>query len=108
MSYKDRSIAMILLYILVFVFLYRSLQYIYRFSTVIIHLKRGNEDSLPNDAALYIEDANNDVHYENELYANAKDRKFIGIDTPALFLMLLFIIFVYGIILSFVAGVFIY
>ncbi|CAI8053281.1 hypothetical protein GBAR_LOCUS29142, partial [Geodia barretti] len=111
-SYKDRSIAIILLYILVFVFFYWSLQYVYRFSTVIIHLTlRGNVDNLPKDDVLLyynIEDGNNDVHYENELYANAKDRKFIGFDTLALLLMLLFIIFVYGIITYFVAGVFIF
>ena len=111
-SYKDRSIAIILLYILVFVFFYWSLQYVYRFSTIIIHLTSRGKTSFKERIRKFfgndIEDTDNDIHFEHELYANAKDRKFIGFDTLALFLMVFFIIFVYGIFLYFVAGVFIF
>ena len=40
-SYEDRSFAISLLYFAIFVFLYWSLQYMYKFSTVVFNVRRG-------------------------------------------------------------------
>ena len=104
-SYKDRSIAIILLYIFVFVFLYWSLQYIYRFSTVVVHFTwRGKKDKGQSNQTINFR-TNTFNHFEEELYANSLVRTSIGIDTLALFLMLFLIVFTVSCYNSFQKGV---
>ena len=92
-SYRDRSIAIFLLYLILFVFLYWSLQYLYRFSTAFVnHTIRKHQkiDSI--------------VHYEEGLSSNWRTIKEIGFDSIALFFMLLLLIGLYGVLFYFCLG----
>ena len=108
-AYEDRSIAIFLLYLFIFVFLYWSLQYIYRFSNVVINFCRKRIKRNLNDYIYHCDIVDVDIergndHHEEELSNTLSITKFVGFDTIALFFMFVIIIFVYGIIAFFGFG----
>ena len=120
-SYKDRSFAVSLLYLFLFVFLYWSLQYIYKFATFVnirrsLCIKRdrskqhSNERVTPeinNDEVDLVNENENETeagHHEEDMAANNQTIKQTGFDTIALFLMLSLLIFLYGSIFYFGFG----
>ena len=92
-SYTERSIAVLLLYLFIFVFLYWSLQYIYMFLIFIINYLVRERKSTTNETSC--KDDSKAVHFEVGITRNSQGIKKIGFDTPALFFMLFFVIFLY-------------
>ncbi|CAI8014924.1 hypothetical protein GBAR_LOCUS9300 [Geodia barretti] len=81
------------------------MQYIYRFSTVVVHFTwRGKTDKGQSNQTINFR-TNTFNHFEEELYANSLVRTSIGIDTLALFLMLFLIVFAVSCYNSFQKGV---
>ena len=130
-SYEDRSFAISLLYFAIFVFLYWSLQYMYKFSTVVFNVRKGtcskrcqvfcskDQDNVDgghnNDktatlvlnlerAASTLEDEVTPSHHEENMAANIQTLRQTGFDTIALFLMTFPLLFLYGIVSYFGFG----
>ena len=130
-SYEDRSFAISLLYFVIFVFLYWSLQYMYKFSTVVFNVRKGtcfkqcqvfcskdqdnvdgghNNDKTatlvldPERAAATVEPEVTPSHHEENMAANIQTLRQIGFDTIALFLMTFPLLFLYGIVSYFGFG----
>ena len=102
-SYEDRSIAILLLYLIIFIFIYWSLQYIYRFSTFVTNyiLRKANCSGSFTEHADYAVnvEAGDDVHHEDELASEKQTIKHVGFDSIAVFLMLFISVFLYSILI---------
>ena len=106
-SYEDRSIAILLLYLIIFIFIYWSLQYIYRFSTFVanytLRKARGCCHSTQSDeqvdSIVYVEARDDGAHHEDELASEKQTIKHVGFDSIAVFFMLFISVFLYSILI---------
>ena len=102
-SYEDRSIAILLLYFFNFIFIYWSLQYIYRFSMFVtnytLRKARGCCCFTQSNEQVDNVEAADEVHHEDELASEKQTIKHVGFNSIAVFFMLFISVFLYSILI---------